>query len=177
MLSALQLLKNQVKAARETFEGTVEDVSEKQLQKNPGGVALPLGAIYAHLIYSEDTIINSMLQQKEPLYKSAWKEKTGINKPMPPMDANWSDANKKWSKTVKINLVELRKYSKAVYLNTDKFLDGLKEKDVDKEIDLGTWGKQSLSELLTGFIIGHTYSITGEISALKGLQGAKGYPF
>jgi hypothetical protein len=32
-------------------------------------------------------------------------------------------------------------------------------------------------DVLSNFLVGNTLAHTGEISALKGLQGAKGYPF
>ena len=177
MLTALQLLKDELKSAREVFEGTVGDVTQEQLHQLPGGKALPLGAVYAHLIFSEDAIVQGMLQKKAPLSDSIMKGKTGTSLPMPAMDEKWSEANEEWSKNVKIDLSEFREYAKAVYAATDAYVNSLQDEDVEKVIDLGSWGKQTVAQLLSGFIIGHTYSLTGEIAALKGLQGAKGYPF
>ena len=177
VLTALQLLKDELKSAREIFEGTVADVTEEQLHKDPGGKALPLGSIYAHLAFSEDAIVQGMIQGKAPLSSTIFQGKTGADLPFPAMDEKWSENNENWSKNVKINLTELREYTKAVFAATDAYVATLKDEDLEKEIDLGTWGKQKLSQLLFGFIIGHMCSLTGEISVLKGLQGAKGYPF
>jgi hypothetical protein len=177
MYTALQLIKDELKNAREVFEGTVADVTEEQLHKDPGGKALPLGSVYAHLIFSEDVIIHGMLQGKAALADSTWKEKTGTSEPMPPMDEHWSTANNVWAKKVKIDLKQLREYAKAVYTETDAYVASLKDEDLEREIDLGAWGKQKIAYMMYGFIIGHTFSLAGEISALKGLQGAKGYPF
>lgn len=176
-MTALQLLKDELKDAHATFEGTVADVIVKQLHKDPGGKALPLGAIYAHLVFSEDVIVHGMLQGKRPLSETTWKEKTGASKPLPPMDEKWSQAHEKWAKSVKINLPQLRKYAKAVYGATDAYMKRLKDKDLEKELDLGPMGKNTIAHLLSGFIIGHTNSLAGEASVLKGIQGAKGYPF
>jgi hypothetical protein len=176
-MTAIDLIKQQIKTARETFENTVADVTPEQLHSDPGGKALPLGAIYAHLIFSEDAIVQGMLQGKAPLFETSMKGKTGTDKPMPAMDAEWSKNNEEWSKTVKVDLPALREYSKAVYAATDAYINTLKDEDLEKEIDLGAWGKQPLFQMLSGFLIGHTNSITGEISVLKGVQGAKGYPF
>jgi hypothetical protein len=177
MYSALQLLKAQLKDAHELFLGTVADIDENHIHKTPGGKALPLGATYAHLVFSEDAILHAMMQGKTPLFESTWKGKTGTSTPMPPMDANWSEANEKWSKEVTINLAQLKEYEKAVFAATDEYVAALQDEDLEKEIDLGDWGKKTIAELLYSFIIGHTYSLAGEISALKGIQGAKGYPF
>lgn len=177
MYTALQLLKDELKNAREGFQGTVGDITEEHLHKDPGGKAFPIGATYAHLVFSEDVIVHGMLQGKAPLYETTFKDKTGASSPMPPMDANWSTANEEWSKTVKVDLTQLGEYAQAVFAATDEYINSLKDEDLEKEIDLGDWGKKSMAEMLYGFIIGHTYALTGELSALKGIQGAKGYPF
>lgn len=175
-MTALDLIKEEIKNARELFEGTVADLTEDQLHKDPGGVAIPLGATYAHLIFSEDMTVQTLLQGKTALSESEWKGKV-LSEPMAAMDENWSDNNFKWAKNVRINLQELREYSKAVYAATDEYVNSLKEEDLEKEIDLGSWGKKKLAEMFYSFLIGHTYSLSGEISALKGVQGLKGYPF
>lgn len=177
MYTALQLIKDELKSARETFEGTVADIVPDQLHKDPGGKAFPLGAVYAHLLFSEDVIVQGMLQGKTPLSQAAWKDKTGASQPMPAMDENWSVAHEKWSKTVQIDLAKLREFAKSVYAATDEYVNNLKDEDLEKEIDLGSWGKKKVADLLSGFIIRHTFSLAGEISVLKGIQGFKGYPF
>ncbi len=177
MYTALQLLKEELKNARELFDGTTSDLKEEDLHKDPGGKANPLGATYAHLIFSEDVIVQGMLQGKQPLSETSFKNNTGADTPMPPMDENWDKANAQWSKTVKINIPIMRQYAKAVFSATDDYLNSLTEEDLEKEIDLGSWGKQKIVYMIYGFIIGHTYSLAGEISALKGIQGSKGYPF
>jgi hypothetical protein len=42
---------------------------------------------------------------------------------------------------------------------------------------MGDWGKHKLADVLTNFVILHVANLTGEISAAKGFQGLKGYPF
>lgn len=175
MMSALQLLKDGLKNARELFEGTVSDITPDQLHKDPGGKAFSIGATYAHLIFSEDVIVQGLLQGKPPLYETTFKGKTGASEPMPQMDADWSPNNEKWSKNVKIDLEKLKAYGKAVFAETDEYVNSLKEEDLEKEIDLGSWGKKTITSMILGFIIGHTNSLAGELSVLKGIQGAKGY--
>jgi hypothetical protein len=177
MYTALQLIKEALQNARETFDATTADIADEHVHKDPGGKAFPLGATYAHLIMSEDAIVQGMIQKKPSLFETSWKDKTGASAPMPPMDANWSEANEKWSKSVQVDLAQMRKYAQAVYKATDEYVNSLKDEDLEKEIDLGAWGKKTIAFMLYGFVIAHTNSLTGEISALKGVQGAKGYPF
>ena len=177
MLTALQLVKDQLKDAHTTFENIVIDIKSAHLHRLPEGKALPLGSLVAHLVFSEDVIIHGMLLGKAPLYTTTWKGKTGASLPLPAMDEKWKAAHEEWSRTVKVKLPELLKYTKAVFSATEKYVSTLKDKDLEKEIDLGSWGKKSVVNLLTGFIIAHTNSLIGEISAIKGVNGAKGYPF
>jgi hypothetical protein len=177
MVTALQLLKDQLKDARTTFEGTTADIKEEDLHKDPGGKAFSLAATYAHLAFSEDVIVHGMMQGKPSLADTTWKDKTGASSPMPPMDENWTAANEKWSKSVTVKLPQLRKYVQAVFKDTDDYINSLKDADLEKEIDLGSWGKKTLANMIAGFIIAHINSLSGEISALKGIHGSKGYPF
>lgn len=177
MYTALQLIQDQLKDAQTTFEGTVADIKISHVHKLPDGEALPLGSLVAHLVFSEDVIIHGMIQGKSPLYMTTWSGKTGASEPLPAMDEKWETAHKQWSRSVKINLPLLLKYMQAVFEDTRAYVSSLKSSDLEKNIDLGSWGKKTLASLLTGFIIAHTNSLTGEISALKGINGAKGYPF
>lgn len=176
-MTALALLKAQIKNARETFEGTAADILTDHVHKDPGGKAFPLGALYAHLIFSEDVIIQGMLQGKAPLSETSYKGKTGTSEPMPAMDAHWSENNEKWSKTVQVDLQELRAYAQAVYAATDAYVESITDTDLDTLIDLGDWGKKTVAELLYSFVIAHTNSLAGELSAIKGVHGVKGYQF
>ncbi len=177
MYTTLSLIKEEIKNAHDMLESVVVDIKPADLNKDPGGKAFPPGSLYAHLVFSEDAIVNGMIQKKAPLFTGEWANKTGASSPMPAMDANWSANNESWSKSVTIDLAALQAYAKAVYAATDAYVATLSETDMDTEIDMGDWGKKKLGSLLAGFVIGHTYSLAGEISAIKGVHGSKGYPF
>lgn len=177
MITPIQLIKEQLKNAQETFEGTVADIKDEHLHKHPGGSALPLAAAYAHLVFSEDVIVHSMLQGSAPLYETTFKDKTGANKIMPPMDENWSTAHAEWANTVALDLPKFKEYASNVFADTEKYVNTLSDSDLEKEIDLGSWGKRTLAYMLYAFIIAHTNSLAGEISAVKGVHGEKGYAF
>ncbi len=115
-----------------------------------------------------------MLVGRQPLGMSAFAGKTGVSEP-PPMDGAWDE----WARRVKVDLPALKQYAQAVYNNTLDYASSLKPDDLDREIDLSNFGlgKQSLAWVMTNGVVGHVASHCGEISCLKGLQGAKGYPF
>jgi hypothetical protein len=178
MLTALQLLKDELKAAHDLFESTAADIKDEDLHKSSGGVAFPIGATYAHLVFSEDVILHSMIiGGNEPLYMTTFKDNTGASVPMPPMDENWETANREWSNSVQIDLAKMKEYTKAVFAKTTEYLNSLTDSDLEKEVDLGSWGKKTVAEMFWGFMTAHANQLAGEISALKGVHGSKGYPF
>ncbi len=71
----------------------------------------------------------------------------------------------------------MQEYAKAVFAATDAYMATLSDTDIEREVDLGGWGKKTVAELLYSFIIGHTNNLSGELSALKGVHSLKGYPF
>lgn len=176
-MDTIKFLKLQIKEAHEMLENTVSDIAPEDLHKDPGGKALPLGAAYAHLLFSEDTIVNGLIQKKPALSETSFKDKTGASSPMPAMDENWSANHEKWAKTAKIDIRIIATYAKAVYAQTDAYITTLHAADLDTEIDLGSWGKKTLAYMLFTLVVGHANSLTGEISAIKGVFGKKGYPF
>jgi DinB family protein len=162
------------------LDGTMADVTSEQAHYAPPGRANPIGATFAHLVCSEDLIVNGMLRQQAPLSASSHAEGTGLSEPMPmPGSPDWAEAYGAWTRRVQIDLTALRLYSAAVYAATDAYLAGLSDTDLDRELDLTAvgFGKQKLSWMLNLLVLNHIGTETGEISALKGIQGAKGYPF
>jgi len=164
-----------VEHIRESFQqahwwltGTMEGVTAEVAHYQPAGVAMPIGAEYVHVAVSEDYFV-SLLQGRAPLMMS---HPTGANSP-PPSDQPWIG----WSRTVRVDLDQARAYHQTVYAQTDAFLQSLTDAELEQSFDasavgLGvmTWG--SLLSTLRLNVLCHA----GEISAIKGLQGLKGYP-
>ncbi len=53
-----ELLRRQLREAWETPEGTMEDVSPETAHWIPPGIALPIGAAYAHTALFADEVMN-----------------------------------------------------------------------------------------------------------------------
>jgi hypothetical protein len=172
-LTAIQLLRDQLKGVHELQEQTMADVDEKAAHFNQTNKAFPVGAAYAHSVISEDIILSTMVAHKEPVLKEG--EDIGLSEPMPSF-AEW-EKNEAWVKEVKVDLEKFRAYAKQVYQASDDYLSTLTDEDLDAEVDMGQWGKHTLAHVLSNFIVMHGANLTGEISAAKGFQGLKGYPF
>ena len=147
------------------------DVTPEQAHWAPPGCAHPIAALYAHTVLGEDGMLNRLIRKGTPLYTSNWAGKTGLSE-LPPERSAWSD----WARRLRVDLPTLLDYAQAVYATTDAYLASLTPTDLDTEIEM--FGqKRTLGSALGGVLLAHVNSHTGEVSCLKGLQGARGYPF
>lgn len=174
-------IRKQMKSAHWLLEETISDVSDEMGRFAPPGKALPIGAAYAHYVTGEDWMIHSLFQGVAPLMEGPWAGKTGVSEPPPgpgPGD-DWPARFGEWSRRVRVDLAAFRSYAKAVYEATDGYLATLPDAELAREIDLSAMGmgKQTVGFVLDNALLGHAYCHCGEISALKGVQGKKGYPF
>lgn len=176
----LELFRQALKDAHDALEGTMQGVDDKVAHWQPKGKALPVGAAYTHVVISEDLMLNNMIRNAKPLLDQGWSKKLNISHPHPTMDMIWETNFAKWVKEVKIDLPKLQKYAQAVYKQTDDYLATLSDKDLlEKKVDLSQWGlgEWQLGRFIMRIFMGHIDNLMGEISAAKGLQGLKGYPF
>lgn len=170
-MDAVTLMQQQAKWAHNWLEGTVGDVTPEQVHWAPP-TGVNLGAHYAHIVVSEDALINHMAKGEAPMAATSWAGKTGLSEPMP--RGAWSD----WAKSVRIDMPALRAYGQAVFANTESYIASLTPEDLDREIDLTNagLGKMPLGVFISAVTLANTNWHCGEISLLKGLQGLKGYP-
>ena len=171
-MDAVSLLSMQVKDAHGIVAGTVGDLTAEQAAWSPDGAANGIGAELLHLLSAEDMFL-SMMTGRQPQAMGAFAGKTGASEAHPM--GNYSD----WAKRVKADLPQVKDYMQAVFKSTEDYVASLSPDDLDKEIDLSSagMGKMSLGGFITTIAIVHTSNHVGEISCMKGIQGAKGYPF
>jgi hypothetical protein len=177
-MTRAQLLRRVVSDARNVLDGTMADVSQAQADYLPPGIANPLGATYAHVVCSEDMAVQGMFRKLPPLFASSWQGRTGLSEPMPLPGPEWVNYAA-WTRRVKIDLAALRQYAQAVADETDSWLADLSDTDLDRPLDLSSagLGQHTLGTAIALVIGHHLGTETGEISVLKGIQGARGYPF
>jgi hypothetical protein len=172
-MNAVELLRMQMREAHETLEATVGELTPEQLHFAPPGRALPVGAAYAHVIFSEDILVQYARGEK-PLFEAG--AKTGASEPHPNFMAEGADWSvyPGWTQRVRFDLGELRAYARQVYANTDAYLESLTEDDLDKP---EPFLQQTVAHFIARALVAHVDNLTGEVSAVKGVQGLQGYPF
>lgn len=156
------------------LDGTMQDVTAECAHWQPSGRVVPAGAHYAHhVLGAEDLLLNMLIRGATPLAMGEWQGRTGISEP-PPMGP-WDE----WARRVQIDLPTMRVYARAVYANTDTYLASVTMEEWNRPLDMaliGMEGQQTVGLWLTNILLdGAAHS--GEISAVKGLQGLQGYPF
>lgn len=171
-----EILLNQLKGAHEAFLGTMDGVTNDVAQYQPAGTANPIAGTFAHLTFSEDMFIHLFLKKDQPLFETAFKEKTGASE-LHPME--WEVAYPKWLREVKVDMPAFMEYTKAVFENSEKYVESLSDEDLERDADMSSFGMgtRKFYDVISNMITGHVSGIMGEISVLKGIQGLKGYPF
>jgi hypothetical protein len=164
------LLTQQLAGYHDLLEQTVADCPPDALHRTvPGATIASIAAIYAHTVFSEDAIIQGMLQRKPPVFESqGWAGRTGVAMPSTP------ELTPDWARGVRM---DLREYAKAVYAATAAYVGGLSDAALDRKIDTGFIGEQTVGFILCNIAGWHVAEHGGEIAALKGVQGLKGLPF
>lgn len=171
-MNAIELLRQQFKDAHEGMEMTMDDVTKEVANFHETGKAVPVGAAYAHAVMSEDMTLSMIVLHITPLFE---KEDLGFSV-LPPDMEHWSEYEN-WYKKVDVDVTKLREYAKKVYEATDAYLGTLTEGDLDKALEVPGMGQKTLGYLLNNWMLLHFASLNGEVSAAKGFQGKKGYPW
>lgn len=168
-MNAVHLIQANMKAYRDEYMGTVADVTPAVAQwVPPGGKAHCIGALMLHVANSEDTIVHQMCQGKSPLWQSGgWEQR---------IKAPFNMMMKEQTRGLKVDPAALQPYAQAVFAATDAYVKTLNDQALDRIINTPI-GQMPLGLILDALVVGHMANISGEISALKGLQGLKGYPF
>jgi hypothetical protein len=154
------------------MNGVLGDCGDKLNKQVPGATVTSIASIYAHMVMSEDAIINGMLQAKPMLFVSdGWEARTGVKLPGegPSMNVDWAHA-------MNMDLGKFQEYAKVVFANTDSYLKNVTDAELQEKVQTPV-GEQTREWFVVNILATHFPQHSGEIAALKGVQGMKGLPF
>lgn len=164
-MNATAYAKLQLEQAFSLLNGTAQGMTEAQYNFKPEGTANPIGKNHVHSLTAVDFFLNFLAQGKAPLW-SGFAASTGL--PQNSLEI--------WKFEGKIPLDAIASYGQDVQKSALDYLATLSDGDLDRELDTRVFGTQNVGFLLQ--LAGmHTVGHTGDIAALKGLQGLKGLPF
>jgi hypothetical protein len=159
------------KTANDHLEATLADVTDELANTVPEKVVATIGAQYIHILTSEDAIVNALLKGGAPLFATQFAGKIGTAQP--PELFTWGE----WGRTSKVNLAEARTYAQAVYSSVYEYLSAQTAASLGEIVDLTAAGLGQMPRaVVLEIALRQPYLHAGEISALKGLHGLKGYP-
>lgn len=173
-MNTVELIRYSLDNAFGVLGQVVADLTQEQADWTPPGIANPIGATYWHVISSLDEIVHKWLRGEEPLLvRNGWKQKVlTVSPPEPGRDGD----HLAYMRAIRVDLPMLHAYTKSVTDAVQSWLSSLKPEDLGRELDTPL-GKLSAGQVLGRFVAWHVSAHCGEIAALKGCQGAKGYPF
>lgn len=173
-MNTVELLQHSMGNAFGILGQVTADLTQEQADWQPPGIANPIGAMYWHTISGADDIAYRWAQGEEPLrQREGWDDRVlTVSVPEPEPGGDWLA----YMRAIRVDLTALNDYAKAVAEALQGWLGSLTPEDLERAIETPI-GEYTLAKMLDIFVIWHINSHCGEISALKGCQGAKGYPF
>ena len=171
-MNTVELLQYAVKNAFSILEQVTAHLTQEQADWTPPGLANPIGATYWHAISSTDFLVHSWGMGEAPLSQTAGWEKRVVLAAAPKQEGEHAAS----LRTVRVDLPAMYDYAQAVSNAVESWLGSLTPDDLERQIDTPI-GELSLAQVLETFVVWHISAHCGEISALKGCQGSRGYPF
>jgi hypothetical protein len=174
MMGAIELLQYSLKNAFEILGSVTADLTQEQADWQPPGIANPIGATYWHALSGADHVVYRWCRGEAPLTETEhWEEKVlAVSAPEPEHGGDWLA----YMRAIRVDLPAAHAYAQALSESFHAWLASLTSEDLNRRIETPIQ-EYALGELLEVFVIWHLNAHCGEIAALKGCQGAKGYPF
>ena len=165
-MDALTLLRQQAETANNLMTQVFANVTAEQaLWQLAGATTNPIAATFLHVYHSEDRMVHRNLGGRPTIFdQGGWQERLGYDPASP------------WTSSARPDLDAYRAYAAEVSAVTRAYLSGLDPDALTREVDTPR-GPQPLANRLSILLVAHKLTHLGEISALLGCQGAKGFPF
>ena len=170
-MDARDYLQRQFSEVRRLSGAPVQEISEEQMNWAPPGTANVISAILLHQAGTEDAIVQQRLRGEQRIWeRENWAEKTGIAM-TPGRGGGWEEL-----KGQAVALAPIQAYAAAVHAATDTYLAALTDEELRREMPWPFGGTRTVADFLALLAV-HTVFHAGEVSVLKGVQGAQGIPF
>lgn len=165
-MDALALLRGQAVQVDNLITQVVANLTAEQaIWHVEGTTTNPIAATFMHLYFSEDRMVQQRRQGLPTIFEAGdWRERIGFNPDAP------------WAPTTQADPDAMRAYAAEVQGATKRFLGSLQPDELEQEVD-GMRGRSPLATVLTVSLVIHKASHMGEIAALLGSQGVRGFPF
>jgi hypothetical protein len=171
-MNTIDLLKYSLGNAFGILGQVTADLTQEQADWVPPGIANPIGATYWHTVSGTDLIVHKWCAGQTPIFESAdWRDKVLLASG-PEVEGE----TREHMLSIQVDLPALHAYTQAVAEAVQAWLSTQCPEDLERQLE-SPIGEMNLGQMLETFVIWHINAHCGEISALKGCLGVKGYPF
>ncbi len=164
-MQATSYAKQELEQVFDFMGACLQEVTDDQYNWKPAGTCNPIAKLHAHALSAVDFFVNFLLRGNARM----WPEiaaKTGL-------PANSLEI---WQADVRLPRAEMQAYATRLRDSVSAYVASLSDGDLDRQVETRIMGRQTAGWILQ-LAASHTASHTGEISAVKGMQGLKGLPF
>ena len=169
-MDVVEYIRAQVGALRRLSNGALEGLTDEQFNWIPPGSANSIKASLIHLVSGEDMHVQRVLQGKPLLWDSeGWNERIGVMT-RPGRDQGWDDIKERT-----LAFGPVLEYAQAVHAATDEYLGRLTPDELERTVEFFIPGARVATVL--SMLVVHVAGHSGEIAALRGMQGVNGLPF
>ena len=158
-MNTVELLQFSLEAAFDVLSWVTADLTQEQADWRPPGTANTIGSIYSHILTYVDYYVRNYFIEGKPQPETVESRPAEL-----------------WMQDVQVDLSELHAFAGQVRSTVQNWLSSLTPQDLERR-SLTTAGEINEGQAVELFIIWHINAHCGEISALKGCQGLKGYPW
>jgi len=165
-MNATSYAKLQIEQSFNLMNAAADGMDDSHYNWAPGGTCNSIAKSHVHAVSAIDFFVNVVAKGGAPLLWADHGPKAGL--PGNPMEI--------WGFSGNVPLAAMKEYGQAAQKAALDYIGTLSDADLDREIETQFFGRQSLAFIIQ--LIGlHTAGHTGDIAAVKGLQGLKGLPF
>ena len=158
-MNTVELLQYSLDTAFELLGLVTADLTQAQIDWQPPGVAPSIGSIYSHILTYADWFMQDLCIEQKPFPESVE-----------------STIKEHGLRHIQGDIAALHERAGKVKTKVQGWLSTLTPADLDIKRDT-TVGELNQGQMVEIYIIWHINVHCGEIAALKGCQGAKGYPW
>jgi uncharacterized damage-inducible protein DinB len=163
-------IQQQMDRVRRDTRAVLQGITDEQLNWPPPGTVSPISTILIHMLAAEDYFIQTLIRGQAPYWAvQEWGGKIGVPAP-PAQGGNWDEF-----KTVKISLAPVLAYAEAIRVATDAYLAQLTAEELERRVVFH--GDELPVAQVLMILVSHSACHTGEMAAIKGMQGIQGLPY
>jgi DinB family protein len=155
----------QLQQAFALLNAVAKGLDDAQYNWGPAGTCNTIAMTHVHALTSLDFFLNGVLQGKPTIWQPFAAEHA---LPANPLEI--------WGYHDDLALPAIGGYGAEVQKSSLAYVASLVDSDFDREVDTRRFGTRSIAFVLQLADV-HTAGHTGEMAAVKGMQGLKGLPF